>query len=252
MLSAVASAHLKSEAIARIRALRVTVPPPQPGSGWSDQPEAWYRLVSQICAVGSSRSWETLQSVPARERLSIARIRSAGDSSPAYVHNVLSELKVRYCSLRSAGSAKARAIAQNAHSPFIADTTGNVCLLNEIIAAVGEPDAQGLLNHQQARVARKLLIRNVRFFGPKSASDFLTGLGLVDTLLAFDVRLLNLLIDQWGYDPNWRACVHRLADYENLERTVTDMFCLPLQVKPAELDRLLFYGYASLKGSGRD
>lgn len=249
MVSVGAPVQLDLGTIEHIRALRGTVPMPVPGSGWTNQSEAWYRLIGQVCAVGSSRSWDALQSVRARERLSIARIRSEGENAPNYVHAVLSELKVRYCSMRSAGSAKARAIAQNAQSPFIADTAGNVCLLDEITAAVGKPDVQGLLSHEQASLARQLLIRNVRFFGPKSASDFLTGLGLADTLLAFDVRLLNLLIDHWGYDAKWRARVNRLAEYEKLERVVTHTFCGALGVKPAELDRLLFYGYTSLKGS---
>jgi thermostable 8-oxoguanine DNA glycosylase len=120
-------------------------------------------------------------------------------------------------------------------------------MLQRITEAVGEPGDQRLLTPDQARMARRLLIQNVRFFGPKSASDFLIGLGLADSLLALDVRLLNLLIDLWGFDPAWRDRVHRLDEYERLENTVVELFCPTLEVRPVELDRLLFYGYPSLK-----
>lgn len=238
-----------TQATERLRSLQGTVPLPKRGSGWSAPQEAWYRLVGQICAVGSSRSWDALQSSAARESLTILRIRSEGENAPGYVHAVLAGLKVRYCSLRSECSPKARAITANAHSPFIADAQGAVCLLDRITEVVGKPGDQGLLTLEQSRAARRLLIRNVQFFGPKSASDFLIGLGLVDCFLALDVRLLNLLIDQWGFDPVWRDRVHKLDEYEKLESEVIARFCNSLEIKPAELDRLLFYGYSALRKS---
>jgi thermostable 8-oxoguanine DNA glycosylase len=124
-----------------------------------------------------------------------------------------------------------------------------VCLLEQLAGIVGQPSNQGIFTPDQAKAARRLLIENVRFFGPKSASDFLMGLGLANSLLALDVRLLNLLIDRWGFEPSWRDRVHRLSDYERLESCVIDLFCSSLEVEPVELDRLLFYGYPNLKGS---
>jgi|SRR5579871_1009498 len=236
-----------SHAIEKIRPLRGSVPLPERGHGWQAQPESWYRLVGQICSVGSSRAWEALQTPSARKSLSVASIRAQEDRAAAYVHTILSELKIRYCSMRSDSSAKANAIAASAHSPRIADAEGVVCLLDQLAADVGQPGDQGLFTPDQARVARRWLIQNVRFFGPKSAGDFLLGLGLADSLLALDVRLLNLLIDEWGFDPSWRDRVHRLNDYERLESSVIDLFCPALQIEPVELDRLLFYGYASLR-----
>lgn len=122
---------------------------------------------------------------------------------------------------------------------------------DQIRDAVGPPDDEGVLTPAQAQAARRLLIREVHFFGPKSASDFLLGLGLADSLLAFDVRLLNLLIDLWGLDPVWRERVHHLDLYETLEAEVITLFCRPLEISPVALDRLLFYGYPALRKSAK-
>ncbi|MCW3053022.1 MAG: N-glycosylase/DNA lyase [Chthonomonadales bacterium] len=243
------SPEVVSSAIEILRPLVGTIALPVRGSGWGAVEDSWFRLVGQICAIGNSRAWEALE--PVQERLTIPRIRAEGEQASVYVHGILAELRIRYCSLRSTDSAKAIAIAANAFSPFIADANGVVCLLDRIQEAVGAPGTDGLLTPEQTRLARRLLIREVRFFGPKSASDFLLGLGLADNLLAFDVRLLNLLIDFWDFDPAWRDRVHRLDLYEALETEIVERFCKPLDISPVALDRLLFYGYPELRKSAK-
>ena len=238
-----------SSAVDSLRPLVGKVVLPVRGQGWDAVGDSWFRLVGQICAIGNSRAWEALETV--EELLTIPCIRAEGEQASRYVHGILAEQRIRYCSLRSADSAKAAAIAANAFSPFIADGNGAVCLLDGIREAVGTPSADGVLTLAQAKTARRLLIREVRFFGPKSASDFLLGLGLTDGLLAFDVRLLNLFIDLWGFDPSWRERVHRLDLYEALEAEIIERFCRPLDISPVALDRLLFYGYAGLRGSAK-
>jgi hypothetical protein len=220
------------EAIESLRRLRGTAPIPERGHGWQEPAEAWFRLVCQICAIGSSRAWEVMDTAAAREGISILRIRAEGADAPAYVHTVLAQRGIRYCSSRSQDSAKARAIALNASSPFVADGSGTVCLLDRVRETVGTPVDDGVLTPEQAKEAR--------------------GLGLADSLLAFDVRLLNLLIGRWGLDPAWRNRMLRLHEYEELEAEISMLLCIPLRIRPVELDRLLFYGYPTLRRAGRN
>ncbi len=228
-----------------IRALVGTVTLPIPGFGWSQPSEAWYRLIGQICAIGNSRAWIALD--PVRDRLTICAIREQNEHGAVYVHRILADIGVRFCSRHVTISQKATAIVHNANSRLVADDSGSVCLLDQIEQAGGTPPPSGVLTAFQAKAARKLLIQNVAFFGPKSSSDFLLGLGLANSLLAFDVRILNLLVNLWGYDPSWRTTIHRLESYEQLEADVIERLCQPLGITPLELDRVLFYGYPHLK-----
>src|SRR5579872_4226019 len=93
--------------------LRGSVPLPASGHGWACPEDAWRRLVGQICAVGSSRSWDALSAPDVQERLSVRRVRGAGADAGAYVHRILAEIQVRYCSPQRATSQKAEAIAAN-------------------------------------------------------------------------------------------------------------------------------------------
>ena len=70
---------------------------------------------------------------------------------------------------------------------------------------------------------------------------------MADSVLALDVRLLNLLVDFLGWDARCRRLVQRLADYERLEGQVVATFCKPLDMRPVHLDRLLFYQYRVLR-----
>lgn len=239
-------------ALSTLRRHRDSVDLPEAGAGWREPESAWWRIVGQICAVGSSRSWEALEDPAVRRELSIARIRHEGPLAASHVHRVLSRIGVRYCSPQHASSQKAEAIAANAASAYVADAEGRVHLLAQLEQAVGDRGIGGLWPHAQACGARRVLIRNLQFFGPKSASDFLVGLGVADSLLALDVRLLNLLIDFLGWDPGCRQRVHSLARYEELEQQVVDTFCQPLGIRPAHLDRLLFSKYQDLRTEWAD
>src|SRR5947209_7294582 len=83
-----------------------------------------------------------------------------------------------------------------------------------------DPAEDGVWVPEQARAARRVLIRELRFFGPKSASDYLLGLGVAECLLAFDVRILNLLVDCLGWNPRIRRQVATLRGYELVEQRV--------------------------------
>jgi hypothetical protein len=220
---------------------------PEPGWIWDAPAEAaWQRVIGQISAVGSSRSWDALGTETMRQAFSVSRIRASKDPV-VYVHRLLVKAKVRYCSPEKETSVKASAISVNAHLPFVADAAGEVPLRERLREQVGDPDERtGLWTPDQARSARRLLIQELHFFGPKSASDFLLGLGLADSLLAFDVRLLHLLIDDLGWSPDCRACVSRLADYEMLEARVLRVIGEPLGMTGLLLDRLLFQHYKEL------
>jgi hypothetical protein len=203
--------------------------------------------VGQICAVGSGRSWETITELRLWGDLSLEAIHAVGHSNDAAkaVHQVLVKASVRYCSPQREASTKAEAIARNAQSPLFASGSGG--FLARLRRDVGEPDSRGLYPYEDARKARRLLIRELTFFGPKSASDFLIGVGLADSFLALDVRLLNLLVDYLGWDPGVRAKVHNLARYEEIERDAISKLAEPLGWTGAELDRVLFQHYAHLK-----
>lgn len=222
-----------------LQRLKASTQLPQPGWAWAFSHAAWRRIVGQICAVGSSRSWEALDAPGVWEELSVRRIRQEEGAAPQYVHRVLARLRVRYCSPAKGTSARADAIAANAASAIVADAEGRVHLLEGLRSEVGEPLEDGQFSHPQACAARSLLVGRLRFFGPKSASDFLLGLGLADSLLAFDVRLLNLMINHLGWNSSCRGEVGNLRRYEQLEAEVTQALCQPLGITPLHLDRLI-------------
>jgi hypothetical protein len=230
-----------------LRPLREQTPLPKPGQAWREPDVLWPRLVGQICAVGSSRSWDTLTEQGLWHELSQEKIRGVEDRDEAarVVHRHLACARVRYCSPGTLTSIKAEAIVRNAHAPLFEG--GGVGFLDGIWREAGEPDDRGVFSHARACVARRLLVRSLSFFGPKSASDFLLGVGLADSLLAFDVRLLNLFVDCLGCEEGIRRQVHSLARYEELERKVMEWLAEPLGWNGAELDRVLFYHYADLK-----
>lgn len=234
-------------ALGSVARFRDTVVLPEPGRGWADPCAAWHRVVGQICAVGSSRSWEPLEDLTVRAQLSVAAIRAAGDGAAEHVHRVLAGIRVRYCSPAKQRSQKAEAIAWNAQLPFVAEPEGRVGLLDQLRSHVGDSGLDGMFSQIQAHEARRLLIRSLRFFGPKSASDFLLGLGLADSLLAFDTRILNLLIDGLGWEASWRSRVQRLSAYEELEAEVLERLARPLGLSGLHLDRLLFQRYPELR-----
>jgi hypothetical protein len=245
---------LSKEALETLRELRNTVSLPEPGHGWRDPEETWLRVVGQICAVGSSRSWLALSAPSVCRELSVSRIRAEGPGAPAYVHRILARLSIRYCSPAREASQKADAIATNAFSSFVADSEDRASLLNNLRSHVGEPGSEGTFTREQARMARRLLIRHLRFFGPKSASDFLLGLGLADSLIAFDVRLLNLLVDNLGWSPACRRHVSSLPRYTELEEEVARTIAEPVGMNLLTLDRVLFHHYGELRrrwGTGR-
>jgi hypothetical protein len=229
--------------------LRDSTPLPEAGRAWREPGVLWPRVVGQICAVGSSRSWDALDDLGLWDELSLERVRALGEREDATraVHSLLARARVRYCSPAAPTSVKAEAVVANAHAPLLSG--GGPGLLDALRREVGTPAgaADGVFSHAQACAARRLLVGGLSFFGPKSASDFLLGVGLADSLLAFDVRLLNLLVDHLGWDPAARRRVHALARYEELERDVIARLAEPLGWNGAELDRVLFYHYRALQ-----
>lgn len=238
-------ARLDAELGADLRTRAAGTALPEPGWAWNDPEAAWWRVVGQICAVGSARSWEALARDEVREILSVGRIQDLGCEAPAEVHRVLAAVGVRYCSRDREASTKALAIVRNARASYVCNREGEVVILEHLCEEVGPPDTRGCWPAEQARAARRALVREVAFIGPKSASDFLLGLGLAEDLVALDVRILNLLVDGLGWVSTTRQ-VGNLRAYEQVEAGVLEMLAQPNGLNGLALDRTMFHHYGEL------
>lgn len=229
---------------------------------WDGQ-AMYYRLVGQICAIGGAHGWDAIEDPETRAMLHPKAIRGAVNPL-LHVWEALRKHGVRYIPDTPKyveyqyAPKKVQAVLKNAHSPFVYSQLSHKFVLPDVIkgwAALLGPVSdipqsldQYTLNRKQAGQIRNLLIDNFRMIGPKSASNFLIGLGLTLDLIALDVRLLNLLINWKILHPQDRNRVPNINKYCLMEEQLYQQLCIPLGCTLMHLDQAMFNGYDELKG----
>lgn len=222
-------------------------PEPWPPGRWRalDPATLWLELVAQLLVVGGRRPVERMRASGAFRALALdallPRALSDPDAASREVHAVLARHGVRYASPEATEpSQKARWIVAAALSPALV-RDGGFALPTLLAERLPEAPAWGEANRERERGARRLLVRLVPGFGPKSASDFLNHVGAALNLLAFDSRIQGLLRDGFGLTAGeLRRLVGTLERYEALERPFVEEACPALGIPPAVLDELLF------------
>ena len=193
----------------------------------------WRMIVSQVCVVGSSAGWERMRmSGEVDSTLAFPRLLAERpESRRKVIHKVLRRHGVRYVTSEPEGCRKTAALVKNLE--FLDSFPGRANGYLESLAA--EPA-------DRARVER--VSRDLAYIKNKGARDLLIELDLGRTLIAFDIRVLNVL----------RAAGTKLPvkvqrdppQYEALESAVTREVCARAGITGAELDRIIYWNYEAL------
>lgn len=194
--------------------------------------DLWRRIVSQVCVVGNEGGWKRLAaSGDAAEVLSPDALLALTETQRAStIHAALRRHGVRYVTNDPATCRKTAALVENLE--FLRDCGGAAAYLARVAAL---PD-------DTARVKR--ISRDLRYIKHKGARDFLIELDLGRSLIAFDVRLINVLV----------AAGVRVTDgiqsqpkqYDALQRALVERVCVPAGVTGAQFDRILFRNYPAI------
>ncbi len=227
-------------------AARFPRPAPWPPGRWlQEEPERlWLEFVTQLLVVGGRRPVDEMWRTGRINSLSLGTILEQAATGRAvaerYVHDVLAASGVRYAILSTAApAAKAVYVVSAACSPSLV-RDGVFRLREALLPLLPDPPEWSPAARQREQAARLALIRLVRGFGMKSASDFLNHIGASQNLLAFDSRIQTLLASSFGLGGEVRRLVSRPGTYEALERPFVEEVCPHLAMSPAVLDELLF------------
>jgi hypothetical protein len=196
-----------------------------------DDDELWRAILSQVCVVGSSARWEQLADSGDLRLISIEKLApmNAAQRTTA-IHEVLRKHSVRYVTDDPAACKKTQALVANFE--FAQHCGGAASYLARLAAM---PD-------DAARVKR--VRKDLEYIGHKGARDFLIGLDLGRSLIAFDVRVLNVLEAAGVRAP---VDVQSNNDsYEQLQSALLESVCSPAKVTGAQFDRILYRNYAGL------
>ncbi|KWF60728.1 hypothetical protein WT57_01335 [Burkholderia pseudomultivorans] len=188
--------------------------------------QIWLRVVSQVVVVGRAAPAERLKDAEVQQALDFAALSSMSPARARMrIGETLASIGTRMVSKKQPeASPKAIALAKNlAFLKTYPD--GPKGFIRDV--------AKQRTSQERWRYVEKHLayVRN------KGARDFLTtGFGLLTDRIALDIRVMgvvSLIV------PGFPAKVPP-ADYEKIERYLIENICLPLDIKPAHLDQLLF------------
>jgi hypothetical protein len=195
-----------------------------------DDSDLWRMVLSQVCVVGSSAGWDRVKaSGDAESALSFASLLKQTELSRAKtIHRVLRRHGVRYVPLDAGLCRKTRALLQN--FAFLAELP---------LGAKGYLQSLAGLPDDRARVQR--VTRDFAYVKNKGARDLLIELDLGRTLVAFDVRVLNLLKAAGAQVPD--DVQMNKQRYEALQTAVVEQVCKPAGLSGAEFDRVLYRNY---------
>jgi hypothetical protein len=203
--------------------------------GWRvvDDPLLWRMIVSQVCVVGNSDGWHRVRdSGDVDADLAITALAKQSDAArAATIHTCLRRHGVRYVTAEASTCRKSRALVRN-FAFLSALPSGAKGYLQELAR----------LSDDRSRVLR--VSRDLAYIKNKGARDFLIELDLGRSLLAFDVRVLNLLKAAGLEVPNGAQGNKRR--YEEIQDCLIELVCKPAGLTGAEFDRLLYRNYDTM------
>lgn len=199
-----------------------------------DDEALWRAIVAQVCVVGSSARWDVIVASGDLAQISILALSPLTAAARAVaIHKVLHKHGVRYVTGDAASCKKTQALVANLE--FVVTCGGAAAYLSRL-AAMAE-DA--------SRVKR--VSRDLAYIGLKGARDFLIELDLGRDLIAFDVRVLNVLAAAGVLTPE--NTQSNATQYEQLQRALLECVCVPAEITGAQFDRILYRNYAGLRAA---
>lgn len=198
-----------------------------------DDASLWRKILSQVCVVGNTTPWDNLAASGAPEAdLSFSSLTARSQSSQlTTIHRCLREYGVRYVTKKASTCRKSQALASN---------------LKKLRELPGGAKAYlgGLSKLPDDRNRVYQVKRDWAYIKNKGARDLLIDLDLGRSLIAFDVRVLNVL-GAAGMEVPADVQADE-AQYEELQKALVKDVCEPASLTGAEFDRVLFRNYDAI------
>ncbi len=214
----------------------IEIPERNEGKRWSND-QIWKEIFNQVAIVGSSNPHEKfrdnmrLQATVSYSSLSRFRDRKRLEKS---IQKVLRQIGARYVSSSISKCRKTQALAHNFE--VISKFKGGPRGLLKRLAQFRGPNAE------RRRV--KYLMKIFKYFGSKSARDFLIGIGMIRQAIALDVRMQRVLRKVGIELPVGIASSESL--YDRVEELVLEKVCKPLRISGAQFDRMIYRHYKEI------
>jgi hypothetical protein len=223
------SASVAKKIIRLIDKYKEDVPSPALGNweGKSDG-ELWAHVLVQIAVVGSAASGRALNAILLNKEDWYERLVSSSTTARAKaIHSRFCEVGVRYASTVLSDCRKTAAAAYNF----------------EVLESYGGPRSYfgkiAAVPLERWRVA--VVGDDLAYIKNKGARDLLICLGLAHQVIAFDIRLVNVL-RHLGVQLPTDLATNKLK-YKALESELLAKVCQPCGVTGAHFDRILFNRY---------
>ena len=188
--------------------------------------ELWLRMVNQFCVMGGSRMIDNLSDNSEmysefKAKISLGNLSSQSDRA-SQIETILKTYKAtRFSSIQG------KKINKLLDNPLVVNGGQFVMLSN--------------IDHSQQnyRQIRNELRKRNPYFGMKSASDFMIGVGLSHDVIALDTRIVGLLNKNFSATLQIDVVQRKPILYEKIENTLRRA-CDRLALSLAELDQMLF------------
>lgn len=200
--------------------------------------QIWHQIITQVIVVGSSipadkflRSF-TLKRIVSYKRLSKYKNEKEIQKS---IHHVLLEVGARYASKNINKCKKTKALTHNFKilSTFKGGPKGLLKRVSELRGPNG--------NKRKIRYFMKVF----NFIKSKSARDILMQFGLIREALALDIRVQNIMKKVGIKLP--KGFVNNPKLYDEVEKTLLNKICRPLNLSGVQFDRMLYQNYDGIK-----
>lgn len=196
--------------------------------------DLWKHLIRIIIAAGKSAPSYNLVNSDDFRHFTIKEMKRyqslhGTDGLITNIHRIMAGYNVRYCSPLKDRSIKAAAIVNNLNNPVIIEDT-KFRLMDRIADFRNDP--------------RFYIIDNVEMYGMNSSSEFLIEVGYTKDYMALDTRLRRVF--SIVFDKDFRKAISTKDEYLRFEQEFRDEICPKLNVKPAELDSIIFWNYDSI------
>lgn len=198
-----------------------------------DNNRIWMIFLYQVVVAGGSGSQGRLEaSSEARRLLRFTALRTLGPRRRAQtVHRLFRQHGVRYARADCSKCLKTKAVV------------GNLAFLDSVTG--GPKGYLRELAKQPERDRAERIARDFHYIKLKGSRDLLGELGLARNVIAFDVRLLNVLrLAGVAVAKDVQA---NEAEYRALQEALLRQVCRPARVTGIQLDRILFNNYDAIK-----